>query len=223
MVEYAHHCHGYVLTGGRSSRMNQDKAVLPFGNRPLAVWIAERVKPVCGNVSLVGGGAKYSVLGFPVVEDILQDQGPLGGIHAALADSPAAFNLIVGCDMPYLSTEFLESLVEIARTAGADAVVPESEAFGLEPLCAVYTRDCLPPLEDALRNGQRKISRFLERLHLRLVSREEWQPYNRNGNLFRNLNTLEDYQEAIAALMGEKQESGVSLGPARAVGYRESE
>jgi molybdopterin-guanine dinucleotide biosynthesis protein A len=186
--------------------MNQDKALLPFGGRPLALGIAERVKWVCGNVSLVGSRAKYSALGLPVIEDIFPDQGPLGGIHAALTHSPAPFSLIVGCDMPCLSREFLELLVEIARTAGCDAVVPESEAFGLEPLCAVYSRDCLPLMEDALRNGQRKISRFLEGLRLRRVSLQEWQPYDPSGSLFRNLNTLQDYQEAITTVTSEKQE-----------------
>ena len=111
MPKLAHLCHGYVLAGGRSSRMNQDKALLPFGGRPLALGIAERVKWVCGNVFLVGSRAKYSGLGFPVIEDIFADQGPLGGIHAALTHSRMPFSLIVGCDMPYLSTEFLELLV----------------------------------------------------------------------------------------------------------------
>jgi len=195
MAKLAHLCSGYVLTGGRSSRMNQDKALLPFGGRPLVLGIAELVLQVCGNVSLVGSSAKYSGLGFPVVEDIFPGQGPLGGIHAALTDSRTPFSLIVGCDMPYASTEFMESLVEIARTARADAVVPESEAFGLEPLCAVYSRACLPVIEDALRMEERKISRFLERLRLRRVTREEWQPYDRDGKLFCNLNTLEEYQQ----------------------------
>ncbi len=197
MAAPADFCRGYVLAGGHSSRMNHDKALLPFGGRPLVLGIAERVLRVCGRVSLVGSRAKYLDLGLAVVEDIFPDQGPLGGMHAALTDSRAPFSLIVGCDMPYVSTEFMESLVEIARTAGANAVVPESEVFELEPLCAVYSRACLPLIEDALQNGQRKISRFLERLRLRRVTREEWQPYDRDGKLFCNLNTFEEYQKAV--------------------------
>lgn len=180
--------------------MGRDKALLPFGGRPMAVWMAELVKQVCGGVTLVGSRAKYSGLGLPVIEDIFQRQGPLAGIHAALVDSKMPLSLIVGCDMPYLTPQFLELLLEISRNAGADAVVPESESFGLETLCAVYSRACLPPVEEALRNGKRKIAFFLEQLRVRRVTWEEWQPYGRHGKLFCNLNTLEEYTKAVTSV-----------------------
>jgi len=201
-------CEGFVLTGGQSSRMGRDKALLPFGGRPLAVWIAERVKEVCGAVTLVGSRVKYSGLGLPVVEDTFSGQGPLAGIHSALLHSIARFNLVVGCDMPYLSTAFLKRLLEIAQSGEADVVVPESEAFGYEPLCAVYTGACLAAMEEALQAGQgppsrqNKISRVFARLRVRAVGPQEWLPYDPSGTLFRNVNTPEDYERAQAELLG---------------------
>ena len=181
--------------------MGQDKALLPFGERPLAVWMAERAQKVCGAVSLIGDPVKHAAWGFPVIEDVIPGQGPLGGIHAALTHSAARFTLVVGCDMPYLSPEFLGFLLRIAQETEADAVVPESEEFGHEPLCAVYTPACLPPIEEALGKERRKISDVFERLRLRGVRREEWKPYDPDGRLFRNLNTMEDYEQARRELL----------------------
>lgn len=196
--------HGFVLTGGRSSRMGRDKALLPFGDRSLAAWMAKVVQKVCGEVSLVGSRAKYSGLGFPVVEDIFIDSGPLAGIHAALVHSDTPFSLIVGCDMPNLSPDFLDRLLEIALEGDSDAVVPESEAFGYEPLCAVYSRNCLPRIEEALRNEERKVSSIFSRLRVRPVMCREWQAYDPLGKLFQNLNTPEDYEQARTKLLREK-------------------
>ena len=177
--------------------MGQDKALMVFGNFPLAARMANLLRCVCGGVTLVGSRAKYSGLGFPVIEDIFPNQGPLGGIHSALSHSEALCSLIVGCDMPYLSAGFLKLLLEVAQNAEADAFVPESKLAGYEPLCAIYTPACLPPLEEALRNGERKISRLLDQLRIRRITCQEWKPYDLDGNLFCNLNTPEEYIKAV--------------------------
>jgi molybdenum cofactor guanylyltransferase len=196
MVELETHCRGFVLTGGRSGRMGTDKALLPFGDGPLILWMAALVKGVTEDVTLIGSPGKYSYLGLPIEEDVFPGQGPLGGIHAALTHSGAALCLIVGCDMPYLSKEFLSWLVGIAQTSRADAVVAESPAFGFEPLGAVYTPSCLPAMEDALRRGNVKVRDLFQQLRLRVVKREEWLPYDPQGRLFCNLNTIQEYEEA---------------------------
>ncbi len=185
--------------------MGRDKALLPFGDRSLAAWMAKVVQKVCGEVSLVGSREKYSGLGFPVVEDIFTDSGPLAGIHAALVHSEAPFSLIVGCDMPNLSPDFLDRLLEIALEGDSDVVVPESKALGYEPLCAVYSRNCLPRIEEALRNEERKVSSIFPRLRVRPVMCREWQAYDPLGKLFQNLNTLEDYERARMKLLGGKE------------------
>ena len=189
-------CRGFVLAGGKSRRMGQDKALLPFGGRPLALRAAELVRQVCGDATLVGGARKYAAFGFPAIEDAFPDRGPLGGIHAALQHSDARFTLIVGCDMPYLTPDFLEFLLRVAQETEADAVVPESEAFGYEPLCAVYARSCLAPIERGLQENRCKISQVFGQLRLRRIPPAEWKPYDPDGRLFQNLNTLEDYERA---------------------------
>jgi molybdopterin-guanine dinucleotide biosynthesis protein A len=180
--------------------MGEDKALLPFGDRPLGAWVAGRVRQACGMVTVIGDAAKYAGWGFPVVADLFADSGPLGGIHAALSHSQADLNLVVGCDMPYLSVEFMERLLEIAGEGQADAVVPVSTEYGYEPLCAVYKPSCLAQVEQALRTGRRRISEVFSSLELRAIEPAEWQPYDPQGRLFQNLNTRKDYEEALREL-----------------------
>jgi len=201
MMEARSQRQGYVLAGGKSRRMGEDKALLPFGGRPLGAWVAERVRQVCGKVAVVGDPTKYAGWGFPVARDLFADAGPLGGIHAGLSHSEADLNLVVGCDMPYLSREFLERLLEIAGETEADAVVPISPEYGYEPLCAVYKPSCLARMEQALQAGRRRISEVFPELRLRTVPPAEWQPYDLQGRLFQNLNTREDYEQALRELL----------------------
>ena len=187
--------------------MGQNKALLPFGKVSLLAWMAERVQAVCGQVSLVGQGIEQAGGVYPVVEDIFAGQGPLAGIHTVFTHSDAPFNLVVACDMPYLTSEFLSLLLQIAQGGKCDAVVPESEGFGDEPLCAVYTPACQAPIEKALQDRQPKTRGVLDRLRVRRVTRQEWQPYDSHGKLFCNLNTPEDYHQAYRELIGHSRTS----------------
>src|ERR1019366_6470085 len=97
-------CSGYVLAGGRSSRMGRDKARLPFRGCDLvsavAAAVAAAVASVAGNVTLVGHPE------LPSIPDRYPDGGPLGGILTALDHTAADWNLIVACDMPEVSAAF---------------------------------------------------------------------------------------------------------------------
>lgn len=146
--------------------MGRDKALLPFGDVPLVVHVAQVVAGATGSATLVGQRERYANLGWPVVEDEASGDGPLGGLIAALGASVAERSLIVACDMPWLDVENLHALIQHATTA--DVVVACGER-GIEPLCAVYHRRCLPVLRGALSEGERAVRRVLTRLAV-----EEW-------------------------------------------------
>lgn len=159
---------GYVLTGGASSRMGRDKALLPFRGATLVEWVARQVKTAAGSVTLVGPPSRYSFPGLAVIEDQHAGCGPLSGIEAALGHSTAEWNLVAACDMPNLTSSFLSWLIEEAVAAPEDIVMPLGPA-GREPLCAVYRRSCLPAARDALARGQYKLSDAFGSLHTRLL------------------------------------------------------
>ncbi len=152
---------GFVLVGGSSSRMGQDKALLRYGRATLVEHVAGRVEAAAGSVALVGPPGRYGALGYPVIPDEFPDCGPLAGIQAALSASRAEWNLVTACDMPALTVDFLVRLLEAAEASGAAGLVPRSPAGWLEPLCAVYHRDLASPLTAALQQGVRKVSRAL--------------------------------------------------------------
>src|SRR5437588_11783860 len=91
---------GFVLSGGRSSRMGRDKALLPYRSRTLVQHVADEVQRVTGNVSLIGDAARYAHFGYPVYPDCVPECGPLGGIYTALNRSEADWSIIVSCDLP---------------------------------------------------------------------------------------------------------------------------
>ncbi len=146
----------WVLVGGRSSRMGVDKAKAESGGRALALLVAGKAAKVCHSVALVGDPATYADLGLPVIADRFPGCGPLAGIEAALAASQYEDNLIVACDMPAIDGKLIESLFEAIGTA--DCALPRHDDGRVEPLCAVYRRNCHPVILGALDAGIRKVT-----------------------------------------------------------------
>jgi molybdenum cofactor guanylyltransferase len=172
---------GFVLVGGHSSRMGRDKALLEFHGSTLAGRIAECVRRVAGNVTLVGPPDRYRELGYTVIADRVPGCGPLGGVYTALSASHAEWNLTVACDMPLVTTELFEKLFNDAESGPStvDCVVPELATPGsesaagalegsrLDPLCAVYHRRCVTAARRALDRRILKMHDFLSTLRLR--------------------------------------------------------
>lgn len=179
---------GFVLAGGRSTRMGQDKALLPWKGSTLIESVAREVLQAAGNVTLIGSPELYGNLGFPVIPDQIEGCGPMGGLHAALTVTIADWNLVVACDMPDVSHRLLEELLAAAEASGADALVPQTPA-GLEPLCAVYHVRLLPAVESSIHSKLLKMHDFVSRIEARL-----W-PVSHAG-VFRNLNTPKQLSEA---------------------------
>jgi molybdopterin-guanine dinucleotide biosynthesis protein A len=177
---------GFVLVGGASTRMGRDKALLPYRGATLVRHVAALVEAAAGSVTLVGSRDGHAGLGYPLIPDNFPGCGPLAGLQAALAASPAEWNLVVACDMPVLTVDLLARLLEAAAASGADALVPVSPGGRPEPLCAVYRRELARPLALALARGVRKVSEALAGLRVAL-----W-PVS-DPERFENLNTPEDW------------------------------
>jgi molybdenum cofactor guanylyltransferase len=177
---------GFVLAGGRSSRMGRDKALLPYGGRTLVEHIATVVREAAGSVTLIGPPPRYEALGLPVIADMVHECGPLGGILTALTVSTAPWNLVVACDMPSLTAESLRTLLAVTGVSDCDCVVPRSPSGRLEPLAAVYHRACLPVFRRAILEDRRKLTDLLA--ELRMIS-----PLIPEGKWLENVNTPSEW------------------------------
>ena len=114
---------GFVLAGGRSSRMGSNKALLELDGRPLIEHTKSILESVCAQVFILGQRSLYGRFG-QCYEDIHPDCGPLGGIHAALLNSSTEFSLITAVDTPFIKAEFLDYLVERAVNSSAMVTAP---------------------------------------------------------------------------------------------------
>ena len=193
---------GFILAGGRSSRMGRDKAMLEIDGLTMIDRAIDLVRRVGVEPVVVGSvGESSRKPGGRVISDDWPGAGPLGGIATALRDTQASWNLVVACDMPYLTKNWMEFLMCRASTALGDAVVPMNES-GAEPLCAIYHQRGETAIRDALENGVRKVTDGLAKLRVEYVERDEWKGFDPDGLLFKNMNEPADYEEAKVQLSG---------------------
>jgi molybdopterin-guanine dinucleotide biosynthesis protein A len=188
---------GFVLTGGKSSRMGADKAFLEFGGRTLLERALEVMHQACDEVAIVGDPVKFGSYGL-VVQDLYPGCGPLAGIHAALLHSSAELNMVLAVDMPFVSRELLLFLSARAEETEAVVTVPRT-AIGSQPLCAVYRRAFSATAEEALRAGKYKIDALFSAVAIRGINEEELEGAGFSERMFFNVNTPDDLHIAKKA------------------------
>jgi molybdopterin-guanine dinucleotide biosynthesis protein A len=191
---------GIVLAGGQSRRLGRDKAVELIGGQPLIRRVIQRIGQVSGEiVVVVADSARAEALplkdGYRIALDRYAGKGSLGGIFSGLAAAQEQWGIVVACDMPFLNLELLRYMVSLRQ--GADAVVPVLEGRP-EPTHALYSKTCLPFIEERLMADDLKISRFFDEIRVNYVSGEEIARFDPDHLSFFNVNTPGDLERALA-------------------------
>jgi len=199
---------GYILAGGGSTRFGRDKALAEIAGKPMVSRMRELLASVTSGVTLVAARGKHGNLGVSTLTDRWPGEGPLGGIVTALMNTAetregAQWNLIVGCDMPFLTREWLNYLIGRALASRAGVVVPRS-ANGLEPLCACWRTSGAETLRCTFESGVRKVTEAMKQLQMEIVDESEWKRFDSAGRLFWNMNTAADYDEVKKILEAER-------------------
>ena len=188
-----------VLAGGKSTRMGTSKAMLPFGAETMLQRVVRILGGVVSPIVVVAAPGQ----GLPPLPDTVirtQDEregrGPLEGIRAGLKAMPEPVDAayITSCDVPLLVPGFVTQMLELAR--GHDIAVMEIDGFP-HPLSAVYRRSVLPHVEELLAQDRLRPFFLFERVNTRRVRPEEMTA-DPDLRTLRNLNTREDYEQAIA-------------------------
>jgi molybdopterin-guanine dinucleotide biosynthesis protein A len=198
---------GFLLAGGKSSRMGPtvDKAFLDFRGQTLLDRALGVMGAVCGRVTIVGDPAKFAKAGS-VIADIFPGCGPLGGVHAALVHSLAELNLMLAVDMPFVSSELLAFLFDVAAAednAGHAVVTIPRTSRGLQPLCAIYRREFSAVAEQALRAGKNKIDAAFSSVRVHVIGERELAAAGFSEQSFFNVNTPEDRLAAEGGTVAE--------------------
>ena len=173
--------------------MGHDKALIPFLGQTLIERVIARVRPAASEIILgANDPAPLQFLGLPVYPDRIAGKGVLGGLYTALCTAHHPFLAMIACDMPFASAALLSYQLELIQQSGADVVIPQS-SLGLEPLHAVYRcATCLPLVEDALFQGQLRMTGWFEHAVVRVLTEAETRAIDPGGYTFANLNTPEE-------------------------------
>lgn len=194
-----------ILAGGKNSRMEKNKALLKIGEKTVIERIIEELKPLVEKIIVVTNSpAEYSGLGVEVISDIIPGRGPLSGIHAGLKHSPCRYNLVVACDMPFVSRELGRLL--LCRTGDCQAVVPRIKQQP-QPLFAVYSRECVEPIELMLQKGIYKCTSFYDLVKVVYLDESEIEAAANPEETFININTPEDFKRAQAIVNDHEKKS----------------
>ncbi|TMW71809.1 molybdenum cofactor guanylyltransferase [Alteribacter natronophilus] len=200
---------GIIVAGGQSRRMGQNKALMAIGGKPVIERIRNVLEQCCSTVLVVSNDPDpYLFLGNTIIRDRFEGLGPLAGIHAGLSRQQSSLYVVSACDVPFLSREVVEMLVqEAVAHPDADAIIPSSGGR-LHPLCAVYRSSAFPAIERALKEERLKLMDALGELQVlspgekaadrRGISREVWEQN------FYNMNRPQEYEGAVR-LSSEKK------------------
>ena len=181
---------GIILAGGKNLRMGQNKAFLEVQGERIIDRIKRIFVDLFDEVVLVTNSPRdYLDLNLRIVADLYRERGSLAGIFTGLFHASFSHAFVAACDMPFLNPALIAHLVGLSP--GYDIVIPRTED-GLQPLHAVYSRKCLPFMEDLLREGNLKILDFFHRVKKREVPAEEMIPLDPRLSSFLNLNSPED-------------------------------
>jgi molybdenum cofactor guanylyltransferase len=192
---------GFILVGGKSSRMGKDKFLLKINGKTFLQTAFETLKKVEIEKISVSVSENISLIkDFPVVEDIFKNRGALSGIQSALVHSKSSFTIILACDYPFVSVELIEFLMNVATIENEfDAYAPIQIDGKIQPLCAVYkTETCGKSLSKMLENeaGNYSVRDFLNRVKTRYIKFNEIEHLPNAETFFFNVNTPEDFSSA---------------------------
>jgi len=181
----------FVLAGGKSSRMGCDKALMEFRGRPLIEIAVITARTMTDDVRIVGNRPDLQMYA-PIVIDSYRECGPLGGIEAALRTTDKEWNLILGVDTPLLPPALLSLLLQHAESSQAQITVPHVEGR-YEPLCAIYRRNMLSLVQQALEHKAYRVEGIFQSASLCVVKDQELAAAGIEAAAFANLNTLEEF------------------------------
>ena len=193
---------GIVLAGGRSRRLGRDKALEPIDGQPLIQRVIERVALVSAEVVVVVAdqlqGQRIPLRGgHRLGIDRYSGKGPLGGIFSGLTEAQHQWAVVVACDMPFLNLPLLRYMLSLCQ--GHDAVVPVL-AGRPEPTHAVYSKSCIPYIEQRLLSNDLKISGFFDQVWVRYLTEKDILPFDPEYLSFFNANTPGDMDKAVTLI-----------------------
>lgn len=196
-----------ILSGGKSSRMGQNKALMKIGNQSLIEIMYGKVKGLFREILISSNSPhEYSFLNIPIVPDLVQNKGPIAGIYSGLKSAKNDRVFFISCDIPLMTPELIKSIVGFNNKA--QIVAPKADGF-VQELCAVYSQSLIESIEKILAQaveeeirdkaqGKRKclVHRLVDSSDSAIIETPESLP-GYHASAFMNMNKPEDYNRIL--------------------------
>jgi molybdopterin-guanine dinucleotide biosynthesis protein A len=188
-----HKLTGIILAGGKSRRMGKEKGLVDFKGQPLIDYSIKVLNELCSEIIISSNSKNYDHLGFKVVPDLYPDTGPMGGIYSCLKQSANALNLVLSCDMPFVTIGIFHHL--LAKRGDSLVCVPWHENDHFEPLCGVYHHNILGEMEVYIKSKNYKLPDLFKSTSFVHVKISEIKPLLSNHYFF-SINSRSDLELA---------------------------
>ena len=196
---------GIILAGGKSTRIGAHKPQLKIGKSHLIDRVLDTLSQFTSSILIVTtedqvGLAKSATPGARIVKDIYPGKGPLGGIYTGLIHAETRYSLVVGCDMPFLNIGLIKYMID---GASSFAAVAPKIGWMIQPLHAIYSKSCIPSIEELIQEDQLQIIKLFNLVNTRYVTEKEIDQFDPDHLSFLNINTEGDLLKA-EVLIGEQ-------------------
>lgn len=179
-----------ILAGGKSRRMGFEKAFIEIEGTPLIKRQLKLLKRLFRKIIIVTNNPdKYKLKGLRIIQDIIPDCGPLGGIYSGLIASDTFYNFVVASDMPFINLPLIKYM--ISQKHGFDVVVPRTK-IGHEALFAIYSKNCLPTIYKVFNTNNFRVRKIFDKVRLKEVSEGQIKKFGDPEVLFMNINRPND-------------------------------
>ena len=186
---------GIILSGGKSTRMGENKAFIELEGVPIVRRIYTLFKELFQEVIIVTNQQElFKYFDSKIYSDLIPNQGALGGLYTGLFFSTFQYSFCVACDMPFIKKALVQYIIN--HIEGEDVIVPRTED-GLQPLHAIYSKNCLDPIKIIMEQGKYKIIDFYNRVNVKIVEEKDFTLLDPLRESFINVNTPEELHSII--------------------------
>lgn len=179
-----------ILAGGKSSRFGSDKAFITIAGTPLIKRHLKLLRNIFSKIIIVTNQPhKYRFKNVKIVQDVIKDSGPLAGIYSGLLSSASFYNFIMACDMPFINKALIRYM--IGHKDNYDVIIPKI-GNKFHPLFGVYSKNCIPAIEEMLKDARLKVSNIFPRVNTHFILKKAIKKIDENLFSLVNINTKKD-------------------------------
>jgi molybdenum cofactor guanylyltransferase len=190
-----------ILCGGKSSRLGFDKFNIKVKGKPLYEVMAEELKELFEEIIIVTSKSKkLENKKYLVVEDLIAECGPMGGITTGLQYASSEFVFFIACDMPVINLQVIKSFISKLSEEAFDGVVGKNRGF-IEPLYSFYSKVLIDKLNKDILLGNFQMNKFIRNENIYLADEAEWRKYCKQ-DIYSNINYIEDL-DILEKLFGQ--------------------